>query len=67
MVGNQSDIDVRDRRDPSLTVPRHKVYVLPYNDFEEFIRKENLQILYRGERTQLTILARSDPSRDPGK
>ncbi len=41
----------------------YKVYVLPYNDFQDFIRKENLHILYRGPHTQLTILARGDPDK----
>ena len=50
----------------TLPIPGgHKLYVLPYNDYEDFIRKENLHIVYRGERTQLTILARGDPPSGP--
>jgi len=43
----------------TLPPPRGKeIYVLPYDNFQDFIRTEGLHILYRGERTQLTILAR---------
>jgi hypothetical protein len=35
-------------------------YVLSYGDQQEFIRHEKLHIVYRGERTDLTILVRDD-------
>ena len=38
------------------------VSVVPYEQrLQDFIRKEGLHILYRGERSQLTILVRGDP------
>ncbi len=37
------------------------VYVLSYPDEEEFIRQQKLRIVYRGERSDLTILVRGDP------
>ena len=37
------------------------VYVLPDDQFQDFIRKEGLHAVYHGENTSLTILARGEP------
>ncbi|MGD0435382.1 MAG: hypothetical protein ABSB86_02880 [Bryobacteraceae bacterium] len=36
------------------------VYVLPYANEEPFIRQQKLRVVYRGERSDLTILVRDD-------
>jgi len=40
------------------------VYVLPYANEEPFIRQQKLRVVYRGERSDLTILVRDDAA-DP--
>ena len=56
------DTTIQPFQDSDPTAPGKLAYVLPYDSAREFIRKEGLKIIYRGELTDLVILIRADSS-----
>ncbi len=54
------DTTIQPFQDSDPTAPGKLAYVLPYDSAREFIRKEGLKIIYRGELTDLVILIRAD-------